>query len=177
MTEAADAAIIIGAGRSPMKLHPHLSLGFNGQCQEAFTLYERALQGTITFMLTWADSPMAAEAPPDWGGKVYHATLKVGDTVITGGDVSPEKYEAPRGFSVILRVDEAEAAERIFAALSEGGDVQMPLQETFWASRFGTVTDRFGIPWSINCEQPADAIGSASERGAEARTRGSTVPR
>jgi PhnB protein len=140
-----------------MKLHPHLSLCFNGHCEAAFKLYERALNGTIAFMLTWGNSPMAGEAPPDWQSKIYHATLKIGDITITGGDLLPENYERPRGFSVILDMDDAAAAERIFEAFAENGDVLMPLQQTFWASRFGVVTDRFGIPWSINCEQAAEA--------------------
>jgi PhnB protein len=139
-----------------MKLHPHLSLAFDGGCEAAFTKYAQCMNGTITFMLTWANSPKAAEVPPAWGGKIYHASLAVGDTVITGGDVAPGTYETPRGFSVILQMDDAAGAERIFAALAEDGTINMPLQETFWASRFGVVVDRFGIPWSINCEQAGE---------------------
>lgn len=139
-----------------MKLHPQISLAFNGQCEAAFRLYEQYLKGTITYMLTWGNSPAAADAPPGWGGKIYHATLKVGDTAIAGGDVPPNRYEPPRGFQILLNMDDSGAAERIFQALSENGKVAMPLQETFWAARFGVLVDRFGIPWSINCEKAVE---------------------
>jgi PhnB protein len=138
-----------------MKLHLHISLAFKGQCEEAFTLYEQCLNGTIAFKLTWGDSPMAAEAPPGWAGKIYHSTLKVGDTVITGGDVAPDRYVQPKGFSIVLEMDDPAAAERVFQALADNGRIEMPLQETFWAARFGVLVDRFNIPWTINCERPA----------------------
>jgi PhnB protein len=135
-----------------MKLQPHLSLVFNGRCEAAYRLYERCLNGTLAFALTWGDSPARADAPPGWDAKIYHATLKVGDTVISGGDVPPERYEEPKGFSVVLEMDDPLAAERIFEGLAEHARIHMPLQKTFWASRFGVLTDQFGIPWSINCE-------------------------
>ncbi len=134
-----------------MKLNPHLV--FSGQCEEAFKFYERCLDARIGFILTWGDSPLANQAPPEWGAKVLHATLLVDDTVLTGVDVVPEEYEPPRGFSVMLGLDDPAASERIFDALAENGTVGMPLQKTFWAARFGGVVDRFGIPWEINCEE------------------------
>lgn len=136
-----------------MKLNPQISLSFNGQCEAAFKLYERCLNGSIAFMLTWGDSPAAADAPPGWGAKIYHATLKVGDAAIIGGDPPPDRYQEPRGFELVLQMDDPIAAERVFRDLAEGGTVGMPLQETFWASRFGVLVDRFGIRWSINCER------------------------
>lgn len=111
------------------------------------------MDGKITFMLTWGDSPMAKDAPPEWAGKIMHASLTVGDVVLTGHDPLPHQYEAPRGFSILLAPSEPADADRLFHALAENGTVGMPLQETFWAARFGAVTDRFGIPWSINCEK------------------------
>jgi len=136
-----------------MKLNPHISLGFNGQCEAAFKLYEQCLNGTIAYMLTWGNSPAAADAPPGWDAKIYHATLKIGDTAIAGGDVLPDRYEPPKGFQILLNMDDPVAAERVFQALAEKGTIAMPLQETFWASRFGVLVDQFGIPWSINCER------------------------
>ena len=135
-----------------MKLNPSFSFVFNGQCEAAFTLYARALNGTFAFKLTWGDSPKAADVAPEWREKLYHARLNVGDVVITGGDLAPGTYETPRGFSIVLDMNDAQAAARVFAALSEGGRIDMPLQETFWAKRFGVFVDRFGIPWTINCE-------------------------
>jgi PhnB protein len=139
-----------------MKLTPQLSLAFDGHCEAAFRLYERCLNGTIAFMLTWGDSPAAGEAPHGWGAKIYHATLQVGAVAISGGDVPPDRYVRPQGFDVLLQMDDAAAAERVFEGLAEAGTIRMPLQETFWAARFGAVVDRFGIPWSINCERPAE---------------------
>jgi PhnB protein len=138
-----------------MVLKPHLSIMFDGQCEAAFRFYERCLGGTISFMLTWGNSPAAAEAPTDWAGKVYHATLRVEDFVMTGGDMPSGKYERPRGFSIVLGIDDPAAAERIFDELAQNGRIALPLQETFWARRYGALVDKFGIAWEVNCERPA----------------------
>jgi PhnB protein len=82
-----------------------------------------------------------------------HARLTVGELVVMGSDAPPEMYQEPKGFSVSLSTEKPAEAERIFKALAENGSVKMPLQQTFWAVRFGTVTDQFGIPWMVNCEQ------------------------
>lgn len=107
-------------------------------------------------MLTHGDSPLAAQTPPPWRGKILHATLTLGDQTITGGDVAPGQYCQPRGIDLLLHADTAAEAERIFAALAENGEVRMPLQETFWTARFGMLIDRFGIPWMIAGSKPAD---------------------
>ena len=138
-----------------MALTPQINLAFKGQCEAAFRFYQQHLNGTIAFMLAWGDSPMAGDAPPGWDAKICHATLRIGDTAITGSDVPPDRYEQPRGFEILLGMNDPVEAERVFAALAEGGTIKMPLQETFWASRFGVLVDQFGIPWSINCEPPA----------------------
>jgi PhnB protein len=137
-----------------MTLHPSLSLSFDGQCEDAFKFYERCLNGKITFKLTWGDSPMAKDAPQYWHEKILHATLILGGMTFSGGDALPGTYESPRGFGVMLSLKEIENAEPLFHALAENGTVHVPLQETFWALRFGSVTDRFGIRWEINCEKP-----------------------
>lgn len=138
---------------SLMTLDPCINLSFDGQCEAAFKFYERCLNGKITFMLTWGDSPMAKDAPPGWSSKIVHATLVVGNTRLQGSDPAPGSYEPPRGFCITLSPSELDA-ERLFADLAERGTVHRPLQETFWAFRFGVLTDRFGIPWAINCEKP-----------------------
>ena len=132
-----------------MELNPCINLSFDGQCEAAFRFYERCLNGRITFILTWGDSPMATDAPAEWSRKIVHATLLVGNTTLQGSDPAPGSYESPRGFSITLEPDERDA-ERLFTTLAEGGAVRMPLQETFWAPRFGVLTDRFGITWAIN---------------------------
>jgi PhnB protein len=139
---------------SLMTLNPCINLSFDGQCEAAFTFYERCLNGKITFMLTWGDSPMAKDAPPEWSGKVVHATLVVGDVRLQGSDSVPSSYGSPRGFVITLNPREGDA-ERLFAELAEGGIVRVPLQETFWAQRYGELTDRFGIPWAINSGNPS----------------------
>ena len=146
-----------------MTMSPQISLSFDGRCEAAFRFYEQCLNGTIAFMLTWGDSPMAADAPAGWEQKICHATLHVGQTVIMGSDVPPTRYTQPRGFELVLPMQDPVVAERVFCALSEHGQIVMPLQETFWATRFGVVVDQFGITWSMNCEkssgqEPAAAI-------------------
>jgi PhnB protein len=135
-----------------MKLIAHLN--FNGQCAEAFRFYEKCLNGKIRMMMTWGESPMAAQTPQESHGQVMHATLEIGDQMLMGAD-SGGHYQKPQGFAVTVNVDDPAEADRIFAALAEAGDVQMPIQATFWALRFGMVTDRFGTPWMINCGNPA----------------------
>jgi PhnB protein len=150
-----------------MKLTPQLYLSFSGQCEEAFRFYEQHLGARIDGLFRFAGSPMAGHAPPDWGEKVMHATIAIGDTVIAGADAPSSQYERPQGFQILLGLDEPAAAERIFHALAEGGRVIMPLQETFWAVRFGALVDRFGVPWGINCEQPPSPAASTAEGAAQ----------
>jgi PhnB protein len=134
-----------------MELNPYLF--FNGQCEAAFKFYEQCLGGKIVAMLTHGETPMAEHVSPEWQGKIVHARLAVGDRVLMGSDAPPEYYEEPKGFSISLSIDDPAEAERIFNALAENGRVQMALEETFWAVRFGMVVDRFGTPWMINCEK------------------------
>ena len=137
-----------------MQLNPYLT--FNGQCEAAFKFYERCLGGKIEMMLTHGNSPMAEQVAPEWRNRIMHARLIVGDKVLMGSDAPPERYEGTKGFCVSLGIDKPAEAERIFNALAENGTVQMPLQQTFWAVRFGMLVDRFGIPWMVNCEQAAN---------------------
>ena len=97
---------------------------------------------------------MAAKYP-QLAKKVMHARIDVGDQMILGCDAPPEYFEKAQGSSLCLEVEDVEKAERIFSELSEGGDVKMPLQETFWAKRYGQLVDRFGTPWMINVVEPA----------------------
>ncbi len=132
-----------------MKINAYLN--FNGNCEAAFRFYESCLGGQIVMMMTHGDSPI--EAPPGWEKMIIHARLIVGDAVLMGSDAPPDQYNGAHGFSVSVVVDTAEEADRVFAALSEGGSVHMPIGETFWAVRFGMLIDKFGIPWMINCEK------------------------
>ncbi len=134
-----------------MQLSPYLS--FNGQCEAAFKFYEQVLGGKISSLLPYEGSPMADEVPADWGKKVMHGEFQLGDLTIMGSDCAPDWFEKAQGTSLSVSVAEPGEADRIFDALAEGGEAKMPMQETFWAARFGVVTDQFGIPWMIGCDK------------------------
>jgi PhnB protein len=135
-----------------MKIQSYLH--FNGQCAEAFAFYEKALGGKISFAMTYGDSPMKDETPPELLGKIMHTSLDVGDQRLMGCDAPPHMYEKPQGYRISIGVDTPEEADRVFTALAAGGDIKMPIQETFWARRFGMVDDKYGMPWMVNCEKP-----------------------
>jgi PhnB protein len=131
-----------------MQIDPHL--GFSGNCEEAFTFYEKTFGGKIEFKMTYGESPMAAQFEPESRNKIMHISMRVGDRILMGADAPPQHQEKPQGFCVCVAVKDAAEAEKVFNALAEGGKVTMPLAETFWSSRFGMLTDRFGIPWMVN---------------------------
>ncbi|MBT9317171.1 VOC family protein [Leptothoe spongobia] len=135
-----------------MKLSPYLS--FNGCCETAFKFYEQCLGGKIESMMPYKGSPMEAEVSAEWGNKVMHGEFKLGEFVLMGSDCMPGKYEAAKGTSLMIGIEDPVEAERAFNALAENGKVVMPIQETFWAEKFGVLEDQFGIPWMINCDKP-----------------------
>ncbi len=130
-------------------------LMFTGHCEEAFAFYARTLGGEVIMTMRFADMPSSGAGPKDWQDKIAHTRLQVGEHVLMGSDAPPDQAASAQGFRVTLGIDDPVEAERVFGALAEGGAVQMPLQETFWAVRFGMLTDRFGTPWMVNCERPA----------------------
>jgi PhnB protein len=136
-----------------MKLNPYLF--FDGRCEDAFTFYAGLFGGTIEAMLPYAGSPAADDVPADWQNKIMHACLVSDAMTLMGSDPPPQCRQSPQGIFVSLQIEEPGEAERLFAALAEGGAVRMPLGETFWALRFGMLVDRFGIPWMVNCSRPA----------------------
>jgi len=139
-----------------MKLNTYLM--FNGQCEAAFKFYEQCLGGKIVAMMTHAGSPAEGHVPAEWHDKIMHARLTVGDSVLMGSDAPPGQQQEAKGFSVNIAVEDPLEAERIFHALAEKGTVQMPIQATFWADRFGMLVDRFGTPWMVNCERAAVGV-------------------
>jgi PhnB protein len=136
-----------------MQLTPYLS--FKGDCEEAFRFYERCVGARVGTLFRYGGSPMADQAPPGWTDKVMHGSVTIAGREIMGADIVPDRYEQPKGISLSLQIGQAADAERIFRDLSAGGTVVMPLGKTFWAERFGMLVDRFGIPWLVNCEPPA----------------------
>ena len=133
-----------------MQMNPYLN--FKGDCEAAFKFYEQSLNAQLGPIFRYADSPMEHLVPADWSDKIMHGSVTVGNQVLMGADVAPDQYQEPKGFSLSLQIPSVADAERIFRDLSSGGRVVMPLEQTFWAARFGVVVDRFGIQWLINCE-------------------------
>jgi PhnB protein len=136
-----------------MQMNPYLT--FDGRCEAAFKFYEKVLGGKIVAMMSHEGTPSADHVAPEWRSKIMHARLMLGDVALMGSDAPPDHYEPTKGISVTLGIDDPAEAERVFHALAEKGTVKMPIQKTFWAARFGMLTDQFGTPWMINCEQPA----------------------
>ncbi|HTK95594.1 MAG TPA: VOC family protein [Terriglobales bacterium] len=137
-------------------------LFFNGNCKEAFETYARVLGARIDAMLTHAGTPAESHTPPEWRDKILHAKMSIGNTTLMASDAPPgHQAEKFQGFSVNVSVSDLADAERIFHALSEGGKVNMPFAETFWARGFGMLVDRFGIPWMVNCEKTG-AVGKTA---------------
>jgi PhnB protein len=139
-----------------MQMNAYLS--FHGDCEAAFGFYAEHLGGRIGEIFRYAGSPMADQVPADWQDKVMHGSVTIAEHVLMGGDVAPDRYEKPQGFSLSLQIRSTTEAERVFRALAEEGMVLMPLEKTFWAARFGMIVDRFGVPWMINCEASDDAV-------------------
>jgi PhnB protein len=143
-----------------MKLATYLM--FDGNCREAFTRYEQVLGGKITAMMDHAGTPAEEHVSPEWRDKILHACLEIDGQMLMASDAPPDRSDGPmRSVSVNVMVATPEEAERVFAALAEGGKVTMPIAETFWSPRFGMVTDRFGTHWMVNAEQPAELADCA----------------
>ena len=132
-------------------------VNFSGTCAEAFRYYETHLGAKVGVMMTHAQSPDQSRVKPEWKNAVLHARISIGDTELMAADIP--NAEPMRSAYLTLRMDSDMEAERVFSALSEGGKVLMPIQETFFAYRFGQVRDRFGINWMIVHERPMPARG------------------
>ena len=141
-------------------------LFFDGQCEEAFRLYEKTVGGRIVGLMRYADVP-SGPAAFKGSNRVIHVSLHVGDRVLMGSDTPPagvepmpsghrpEQYKKPQGFRANVAVDTPAETDRIYHALFEGGTIAMPIGETFFAQRFGMLDDRFGTPWMVTCLKPA----------------------
>jgi PhnB protein len=136
-----------------MKLNTYLN--FAGQCAEAFRFYENHLGAKIQMMMTHAQMPDPSHIDPALADKVLHAVLSIGDTTLMGTDVP--HAQPMRSAYLSLSVGSDSEAERVFSALVNGGEVFMPLQETFFAPRFGQLRDQFGINWMILHQRPMPA--------------------
>ena len=134
-----------------MKMNTYVN--FAGSCADAFRYYEKHLGAKAGMMMTHAQMPGPSRLGPEWKDKVLHGRIEIAGTELAGADIP--SAEPMRSAYLTLSVDSDADAERIFTALSDGGRVLMPMEETFFASRFGQVRDRFGINWMILHEKPA----------------------
>lgn len=141
-----------------MNIQPYLF--FEGRCDEAAEFYQRALGAEVLMLMRYKDSPEPqppGRLPPGSDDKVMHMSLRVGDTTLMASDGLCSGKPSFQGVSLSLTVGDAAKAERMFAALGQGGQVQMPMTQTFFASRFGMLADRFGVSWMITVGDPAPA--------------------
>jgi PhnB protein len=135
-----------------MRLHAYLNYG--GNCAQAFRFYEQHLGGKITMMMTHGQQPNAKDVPPELKNAILYARMSIGETELMGSDVPPDRFQPMRSVYLSLTVSSIEEAERIYALLSDGGQIFMPIQETFFAFRFGMLRDKFGTSWMILHERP-----------------------
>jgi PhnB protein len=126
-------------------------LTFHGNCADALSYYEKTLGATVEFKMTFGESPMGAETPPDSMDKVMHSSMRINGQRIMASDNMPgQPNDGMHGFTLCLIYENVPDGEKAFEALSVGGTVVMPMQETFWVERWGSLVDRFGTPWMVN---------------------------
>jgi PhnB protein len=141
-----------------MSIQPYLF--FEGRCEEAIEFYRSALGAEVVMLMRYKDSPEPPPPgviPPGSENKIMHMTFRIGDAVVMGSDGMCSGQPGFQGFSLSLTVASDDEADRMFAALADGGQVQMPLEKTFWSPRFGMVSDRFGVSWMINAGAQHDS--------------------
>ena len=132
-----------------MQVQPYLN--FDGRCEEALEFYRKAVGAEVTMMMRFKDCPVpqTGSCTPGSENKIMHASLQIGESTVLASDCHAEGKTGFQGFSLSIMPSTEAQAEKIFAALSEGGQVQMPLAKTFFAKSFGVLADRFGVSWMI----------------------------
>jgi PhnB protein len=135
-----------------MKLNTFLNYG--GNCEQALRFYEQHLGGTITMLMRRAEQPDQPVTWPGWEASIQYASMSLGETELMASDVPPDRFQPMRSVYLTLTVDSPAEAERLWAVLSEGGQIFMPIEETFFALRFGQLRDKFGTSWMILCPRP-----------------------
>jgi PhnB protein len=138
-----------------MKVQAYVS--FTGRCEEALEFYKKSIGAEVTGLMRWKDSPDSAMKPlPGFEEKIMNAAFRIGETELMADDgMGHEKQTEFKGMRLAIEVADDAEAKRVFAALGEGGAVQMPLMKTFWTSSFGMLTDKFGVPWMLNVAAPS----------------------
>lgn len=128
-------------------------LFFDGDCEDAFRHYETHVGAAIEALMPYSGTPAAAGVPEHWHKKIIHGRLRLGDMIVMASDAVPGRYARPQGFRITFNTDSDGEAERAFAALADGGVVDEAMAETFFATRYGTLVDRFAVPWMVLCER------------------------
>jgi PhnB protein len=143
--------MLMNATKTSTVIQPYLF--FNGRCEEALDFYRKALGAEVQMLMRYKESPQPpppGRLPAGFENKVMHTSFRVGETIVMASDGCSTDGAKFEGFSLALTVANEAEADRIFAALSQGGQVQMPLAKTFWSPKFGMVQDRFGIGWMVS---------------------------
>ncbi len=138
-----------------MSVAPYLF--FNGRCEEALAFYKNALGAEILFQMRYSECPEPLDpkmVPPGSENLIMHVTFRIGDTIVMGSDGQPGQPSQFKGFALSLTAKDPAEAERHFAALSDRGEIRMPISKTFFSPCFGMVADKFGVPWMVNVPQP-----------------------
>jgi len=131
-----------------MQLNPYLF--YNDNCEAAFKFYEKVLGAKIEVLLRNEEAPAEMQTQPERKKKVMHGRISIDGQVLMASDAPPDHFHKPQGFSVSLTIKDPAEAERKFKALSEGGNLNMPVGKTFFSKGFGMCVDQFGIPWMVN---------------------------
>ena len=139
-----------------MQVTPYLF--FDGQCEQAFQFYAKCFGGQILASVKYGDHAGGENVTADARDRIMHTALKLGGNLLMASDCAHGEYRQPQGVSIAVDFDKPEEAERVFADLADKGQVQMPMAETFWAIRFGMVTDRFGTPWMVGCNKKPQTV-------------------
>ena len=132
-----------------MKVQAYIAFG--GRCEEAMAFYKMCMGAQVTTLLRWKESPDAAmKAPPGYEEKIMNASFRIGETELMADDGTGETQVEFKGMTLAIEVADDAEAQRVFAALGQGGNIKMPLMKTFWSTSFGMLTDKFGVPWMVN---------------------------
>ena len=139
-----------------MKLNTYLNYG--GNCEQAFRFYQEHLGGKITSIARHRDAPGPSRTPPEWQDKVLHARIDLGGTQLLGADIPPDRFQPMRSAYLTLTIDKPEETERVHNLLADGGQIFMPMQETFFAQRFSMLRDKFGTSWMLICPKGMGSV-------------------
>ena len=145
----------MGTAHNTRIIQPYLF--FNGTCEQAVEFYRKALGAQVEFTMRYKESPEAPPpgmVPPGWENKIMHTSFRIGETTVMASDGCSAEKSNFDGFSLAISVSDEAEADRVFAALSKGGQVKMPLTKTFWSPRFGMLEDRFGIGGMVSVRPP-----------------------